>query len=36
MASFPRGALINGGILLFVSWIIVHARELRDEQDLVV
>jgi hypothetical protein len=36
MSSFPGGALMNGGILVFVSWIIDQARELRDEQDLVV
>ena len=36
MSSFPGGALMNGGVLLFVSWIMNEARELRDEQDLVV
>ncbi len=36
MASFPSGALIDGGMMLFVSWIMDQARELRDEQDLVV
>ncbi len=36
MPSFPGGALMNGAILLFVSWIMNEVRELRDEQDLVV
>jgi hypothetical protein len=36
MSSFPGGALMNGGILLLVSWIMNEGRELRDEQDLVV
>ena len=36
MPSFPGGALINGGILVYVSWIMNEGRLLRDEQDLVV
>ena len=36
MPSFPAGALINGGILVYVSWIMNEGRLLRDEQDLVV
>jgi hypothetical protein len=36
MMSFPGGALMNGGILLFAGWIMNEGRELRDEQDLVV
>jgi hypothetical protein len=36
MSSFPGGAPMNGGILLFVSSIMNEGRELRDEQDLVI
>jgi hypothetical protein len=36
MPSFPGGALISSGIFLYAGQIWDEARELRDEQDLVV
>ena len=36
MQSFPVGALLGGGIVLFASRIMNEGRELRDEQDLVI
>lgn len=34
--SFPAGALITGGVLVYASQILNEGRELRDEQDLVI
>jgi DUF2975 family protein len=36
MPSFPGGAIINGGLMVYVSWIVNEGRLMRDEQDLVV
>jgi hypothetical protein len=36
LVSAPMGQLISGIIVIFVSWLMDLARELREEQDLVV
>jgi len=36
LVSAPMGQLVSGIIVIFVSWLMDLARELREEQDLVV
>ncbi len=36
MPSFPGGAIINGGLMVYISWIVNEGRLMREEQDLVV